>query len=241
MFPHRFLPPPVPFDRSSRGVRLAELETSLANRYDESPYYGSLYQRIQFHGIVMEKTENHLLPFDAYCPSIQARLHARVCSICKQYIPLAMRLRNHYRVHQQRYALTQQNLNEKKEDECIDEPDPTDPEDNLSRQFNLSQPAVFLFGDMNEWLKSDFEELPVVASKQKSTATIANAMIRKEQHAMLDATESIVESVATISLESALTSKDLPIPLRDIKRESLVVENDFPEPYDDLSDLLDQM
>ena len=163
----------------------------------------------------MENTRNLLLPFDAYCPSIQSRLHSRVCSICKQYIPLASRLRNHYRVHQQRYALTHPPGEEKKEDEAVDE---LDPEDNLSRQYNLSQPAVFLFADIADWLKSDFEELPVVPSKSKSTATIANEMIRKEHQ--------------------ATTEKDeLPIRIVDVKTES-VAETDT---YDDLSDLLDKM
>ena len=241
MFPHRFLPPPVPFDRSSRGVRLAELETSVANLNPISPYYGTLFQRIQFHGIVMHKTKNLLLPFDFYCPSIQSKLHSRICSICKQYIPSAARLRNHYRVHQQRYALTSLDYKYNKEEELIDEPDPIDPNDLTSFQINPSHNGVFLFTDMSEWLKSDFEAEPVVESKPKSSVTLANIAIRKEKQLQEEAaaavassqaltTQQEARSTATISVDDALTSANETIALTEIKIESeidLQMENEM--------------
>ena len=224
VFPHRFLPPPVPFNRSSRGVRLADLEVSIANIHPVSPYYGTLFQRIQFHGIVMHKTKNLLLPFDSYCPSVQTKLHSRVCSICKQYIPSASRLRNHYRVHQQRYASNAIDYKYNKEEEFIDEPDPIDPNGINPFQINPSHPPVYLFPDTREWLKSEFEADPVVEPKPKSSVTIANMMIRKEKQLQEAASAAIginsfadlpprppittteVQPIATISLDDALTS-----------------------------------
>ncbi|CAF3854357.1 unnamed protein product [Rotaria sordida] len=235
VFPHRFLPPPVPFDRSSAGVRLAELESSYANINSLSPYYGTLFQRIQFHGIVIYGTNNSLLPFDSYCPSIQTKIHSRVCSICKQYIPSPTRLRNHYKVHQQRYASNCIDYKFNKEEELIDEPDPIDPNEMPLYQINPSHSGVFLFSDMIEWLKSEFEDDPVVESKPKTTASIANAMIRKERQlqeaaaaALSNTSFSIeqtktVESVATISVDNALTSTNENTCLPEIKIESEII------------------
>ena len=256
VFPHRFLPPPVPFNRSSGGVRLAELESSLANIQPISPYYGTLFQRIQFHGIVMHGTQNLLLPFDSYCPSIQTKLQSRICSICKQYIPTAARLRNHYRVHQQRYALIKIDLNNGKEEELIDELDPIDPSEMPLCQINPTHNGVFLFSDMVEWLKSDFEDDPVIETKSKSSASIANAMIRKEKQLQAAAAAAIgisptnvgptttIESIATISVDNALTTTTTNdnLCLNDIKIESETITIvDIKTENDNVLDAMEQL
>jgi hypothetical protein len=51
IFPHRFLPAPVPFERTPVGVRMAEKD------YQKGQFYGSLFQRIQFHGVVIAHTQ----------------------------------------------------------------------------------------------------------------------------------------------------------------------------------------
>ncbi len=233
VFPHRFLPPPVPFNRSSNGVTLAEVESSIAHMHPISPYYGTLFQRIQFHGIVMLKTNNLLLPYDFYCPSVQTKLHSRICSICKQYIPTATRLRNHYKVHQQRYALNSVDYKYNKEEELIDEPDPIERNDISLSQKDPLHNGVFLFSDMTDWLRSEFEDDPVVDPKPKSTASIANAMIRKEKQLQEAAAAAIgLNSITdlappppatTISIDNVLTTTNENI-LTEIK-----VENDIDE------------
>ena len=52
IFPHRFLPAPVAFERTPRGIAMAERD------YQKGVFYGSLIQRIQFHGVVMQYTQN---------------------------------------------------------------------------------------------------------------------------------------------------------------------------------------
>ncbi|CAF0847934.1 unnamed protein product [Adineta steineri] len=233
VFPHRFLPPPVPFDRSSNGVQLADIDKSIATTHPISPYYGTLYQRIQFHGIVMDGTKKLLLPFDFFCPSIQSKLSSRICAICKQYIPSATRLRNHYRVHQQRYASSSIDYKYNKEEELIDEPDPIDPTEISVHQINPNHSSVFLFTDMIDWLKSDFEEDPNIEIKPKSTASLANAAIRKERQLQEAAAAAIGmtpdsirqlkpnEPIPIISVDNALTSTtNETICLDDIKIES---------------------
>jgi hypothetical protein len=226
VFPHRFLPSPVPFHRSSHGVRLVDVQHSAADRHKLSPYYGTLYQRIQFHGIVMRHTQSQLLPFDAFCPSVVDQLQSRLCTICKQYLPSAVRLRNHYKVHQQRFALyrtdSTTNIHKKEDDELVDDNEPVDPSDLPVLPTDFSQHGVFLFSDMVEWVRSEFEDDPVVESKPKSSAATASAMIRMEKQRAMNTAESVctpaVESIATIAVDSALSS-DSPTQLIEVKRE----------------------
>ncbi|CAF1244319.1 unnamed protein product [Adineta steineri] len=181
VFPHRFLPPPVPFNRSSRGVKMAEIESSSAALNSISPFYGNLFQRIQFHGIVINRTHNDLLPFDACCPSLQTSLPVRICSICKQYIPSSIRLRNHYKIHEQQYASNFLDYNNNKEEDCLDDGDLNDPYEMSIIQIKPTQTSVCLFTDMIEWLRSDFEDDPIVDTKAKSIAATASASIRKDK------------------------------------------------------------
>ncbi|CAF3242012.1 unnamed protein product [Rotaria sp. Silwood2] len=51
IFPHRFLPSPVPFERTPHGLRMAERD------YQRGQFYGSLFQRIQYHGVVIQHTQ----------------------------------------------------------------------------------------------------------------------------------------------------------------------------------------
>ncbi|CAF4688862.1 unnamed protein product, partial [Rotaria sp. Silwood2] len=51
IFPHRFLPSPVPFECTPYSIRMAEKD------YQKGQFYGSLFQRIQFHGIVIQHTQ----------------------------------------------------------------------------------------------------------------------------------------------------------------------------------------
>ncbi len=57
VFPHRFLPSPVPFERTPYGVRMADKD------YQKGQFYGSLFQRIQFHGVVIQHTQVNLKKF----------------------------------------------------------------------------------------------------------------------------------------------------------------------------------
>ncbi|CAF5031344.1 unnamed protein product, partial [Rotaria sp. Silwood1] len=160
IFPHRFLPAPIAFERTPRGIAMAERD------YQKGIFYGSLIQRIQFHGVVMQHTQNDILPFDYCCSSVRKELKRRVCSICKQYIPSAYRMKNHYKIHQQQYASNCLDYDEImfNNENNINENDYDDSEI-LSNQRPLpaiSDPSangVVIFSDMLDWLKSDFEEL----------------------------------------------------------------------------------
>ena len=57
VFPHRFLPSPVPFERTAFGIRMADRD------YQKGQFYGSLFQRIQFHGIVIQHTQVNIFAF----------------------------------------------------------------------------------------------------------------------------------------------------------------------------------
>ncbi|CAF2596257.1 unnamed protein product [Rotaria sp. Silwood2] len=159
IFPHRFLPAPIAFERTPRGIAMAERD------YQKGIFYGSLIQRIQFHGVVMQHTQNDILPFDYCCSSVRKELKRRVCSICKQYIPSAYRMKNHYKIHAQQYASNCLDYDENmfNNENSIENDD--DDTEILSSQRPLpavSDPSangVVIFSDMLDWLKSDFEEL----------------------------------------------------------------------------------
>ncbi|CAF1599177.1 unnamed protein product [Rotaria sp. Silwood1] len=203
VFPHRFLPPPVPFNRSSSGVKMSDIESSSAKLNIISPFYGNLFQRIQFHGIVINRTHNDLLPFDACCPSLQIKLSSRICSICKQYIPSSIRLRNHYKIHQEQYASNFIDYNNNKEEDFIDDNDLNDPYEMSMLQIKPTQNGVCLFTDMIEWLKSDFEDDPIVDTKIKSTAATASAMIRKDKQ--MAANQITTTTTTTIQQEKTIS------------------------------------
>jgi hypothetical protein len=109
----------------------------------------------------MQHTQNDILPFDYSCSSVRKELKRRVCSICKQYIPSAYRMKNHYKIHQQQYA---SNCLEYDNEMLVIDNDEEDAE-MISSQRPLpvvSDPSangVVIFSDMLDWLKSDFEEL----------------------------------------------------------------------------------
>jgi PHP family Zn ribbon phosphoesterase len=133
--------------------------------YQKGVFYGSLIQRIQFHGVVMHHTQNDVLPFDYGCSSARKELKRRVCSICKQYIPSAYRMKNHYKIHQQQYAsncLDYNNemfTNEYGLENDDEEADMISSQRPLPVVSNPSGNGVVIFSDMLDWLKSDFEEL----------------------------------------------------------------------------------
>ncbi|CAF1188349.1 unnamed protein product [Rotaria sordida] len=158
IFPHRFLPAPISFERTPRGIAMAERD------YQKGVFYGSLIQRIQFHGVVMQHTQNDILPFDYCCSSVRKELKRRVCSICKQYIPSAYRMKNHYKIHQQQYASNcldyDENLfNNENNDYGDDDTEILSSQRPLPAVSDPSANGVVIFSDMLDWLKSDFEEL----------------------------------------------------------------------------------
>ena len=162
VFPHRFLPSPVPFERTPRGIAMADRD------YQKGVFYGSLIQRIQFHGVVMHQTQNDVLPFDFACASVRKDMKKRVCSICKQYIPSAYRMKNHYKIHQQQYAsncveyddeIISIDKTEYIEDDGDDEAEMLSIQRPLPAVTDPSANGVVIFSDMLDWLKSDFEEM----------------------------------------------------------------------------------
>lgn len=228
-------------------MRVADIECSAADFNPVSPFYGTLYQRIQFHGILMRRTQNKMISFDHYCPSIQDFLYSRICSICNQYIPEPLRLRNHYKVHQQRYALGRTGVNDsvKKEEETMEDANELiDPSDLPKPPVNFSEGSVFLFTDLTDWLRSDFEEDRIVEQKPKSIAAQANAMIRKDKQNtsnsvsiteaepvmiseasnsttanLTNGLEDNIQSVATFSVDSALDTDHMKTVKSEVKVE----------------------
>ena len=139
VFPHRFLPPPVPFERTIYGIRMADKD------YQKGQFYGSLFQRIQYHGVVIQHTQNELLPFDYCCSSVKKELKKRTCQVCNQYIPSAYRMKNHYKIHAQHYEDFDHD-----QDEMLPPPPTT-------TDSTTKSPVVK--SEILDWLRPDLEEL----------------------------------------------------------------------------------
>ena len=230
VFPHRFLPPPVPFHRSSRGVRMAEIDSSSAATNPISPFYGNLFQRIQFHGIVLNQTKDNLLPFDACCPSLQTKLSSRLCSICKQYIPISIRLRNHYRIHE-----TEIDYDQNKEENILDDHDLHDPYEMSIVTLDSTQKGVYLFSDIKEWLKSDFEDDVIVDAKSKSSATI-----RKDRQMATTANDQTLPQGATTTITAPDSQSDNGSLLNALEHLGMVDNGTVSQQsWDDLEDLIE--
>ncbi|CAF5040869.1 unnamed protein product, partial [Rotaria sp. Silwood1] len=134
IFPHRFLPSTVPFERTPYGVRMAERD------YQRGQFYGSLFQRIQFHGVVMQHTQ------------VETK-------ICNQYIPSAYRMKNHYKIHAQHYD----DFDHDQEDRLPAPPETTDIATNSieSQQITTAPsqppPQLVFKTEMLDWFRSDFD------------------------------------------------------------------------------------
>ena len=185
VFPHRFLPSPVPFERTPFGIRMAEKD------YQKGQFYGSLFQRIQFHGVVIHHTQvrsistfnfsshlrslyfqNEMLPFDYCCSSVKKELKKRTCKICNQYIPSAYRMKNHYKIHAQLY-----------EDFDHDQDDtmPTQSNDQITtndNQTTMVTPPTFKT-EMLDWLRSDFDDFDLGPEPtQLATSRVTRSMTK---------------------------------------------------------------
>ncbi|CAF4412548.1 unnamed protein product [Rotaria sp. Silwood2] len=131
VFPHRFLPAPVPFERTPYGIRMAERD------YQRGQFYGSLFQRIQYHGVVIQHTQ------------------VRKKKICNQYIPSAYRMKNHYKIHAQNYEHFDHD-----QDDRLPQLSITDvtTNSNESKSETTTAPPV-LKAEILDWLRSDFDNI----------------------------------------------------------------------------------
>jgi hypothetical protein len=91
IFPQRFLPSPVPFCTTARGISYAQVGSNNGT-------FGSLYQRLALSHLT--PPHNFIsIPFDFYCPSLVEELIKRVCMICGHYFPSQTARRSHGRIH----------------------------------------------------------------------------------------------------------------------------------------------
>jgi hypothetical protein len=92
----RFLPPPIPLDQSSDGLKANER----ADR--ESHIFPSLFvsKTINWSDILPKSTRSFKsLPYDLYCPSVQSELLDRTCKVCNIYFASKVMLKKHFVLH----------------------------------------------------------------------------------------------------------------------------------------------
>jgi len=163
IFPHRFLPAPVPFERTPYGIRMAEKD------YQKGQFYGSLFQRIQFHGVVIQHTQSEMIPFDFCCSSVKKELKKRTCQVCNQYIPSAYRMKNHYKIHAQHY----EDFNHEQEDTL---PSTTLITTNQQIVNEEKQRTPLMKNEMLDWLRNDFDDIDLGANHRRTTEKLTNSI-----------------------------------------------------------------
>ncbi|CAF1501051.1 unnamed protein product, partial [Rotaria sordida] len=73
VFPQRFLPPPVPFLRSSSDLVIA------ANDFEQGRFYDSLFQRLQLNNLVHDAIKSSSVSFDYFCTSVKQSISRLTC------------------------------------------------------------------------------------------------------------------------------------------------------------------
>lgn len=81
IIPQRFLPPPLPLMQTVNGLRAAELGRAADGKFV------SLFLTQTLDATVLPRSAStfKVLPYDAYCPSIQATINRRICKKCGLY------------------------------------------------------------------------------------------------------------------------------------------------------------
>jgi hypothetical protein len=154
---------------------------------------------------------------------------------------------------------TDYNNNQNKEEEdIVDDTDLNDPYEMSILSLQPTQNSVCLFTDMIEWLKSDFEDDPVVDTKVKSTAATASAMIRKDKQMASITTATATATTTNTVNQSETTTTDATYTLDTQTENSSVLDameqlaviddaassmGTVPsqESWDNLDDLIDQI
>jgi hypothetical protein len=97
--------------------------------------------------------------------------------------------------------------NNNKEEDFLDENDLHDPYEMSMIQIKPTQNGVCLFTDMIEWLRSDFEDDPIVDVKAKSTAATASAMIRKDKQMAAAQATTTTTTTTTVQENTSIAMK----------------------------------
>lgn len=103
----RFLPPPIPFEKTQRGIYPADVDNKMAK-------YGSLFHRLALKELE-PVSDFQQLPFDFYCPSVRDHLADRICPECSFYIANLKSLRCHKKLHKGGRSLEVENLVDEEE------------------------------------------------------------------------------------------------------------------------------
>ena len=141
IIPGGFLPPPVPYKRSERGLAPA----TLAESTQPGVFYGSLSTRLALRHLDPKPDEYQSLPFDYYCPSQTETLKNRHCLHCGQTFVIQTALKSHSTVHKTSKQAIVVHINTQKEAQPQPEAQETD-------QCHIIQ-------DIEQWRQATFVEI----------------------------------------------------------------------------------
>jgi hypothetical protein len=138
---NRFIPGPVPYETTSRGIE--PVDRSKAG--DNLKLYPSLCQRL----LSPEPIPN--MPFDWYCPSLANEIMKRICNTCNNYYVSQKALKKHQSIHRPVNAMIKQTARSDLEfQESIDEILSTEETPNLI--------IIIPENELSDWISSPFVE-----------------------------------------------------------------------------------
>jgi hypothetical protein len=151
----RFLPPPLPLMQTAEGLRVAELGNAADGKFVSLFITQTLDSTLLPRSALSFK----MLPYDAYCPSVQAMINRRICKKCGLYHASLTSLKAHQclcgvqqlvpRIRPMRIAARRQRellaiivQNEAEDAEWIDEDDVDTEGMNIPNQFSIRSCTV---------------------------------------------------------------------------------------------------
>jgi hypothetical protein len=141
VFKDRFIPGPVPYERTKNGVESIDRSKAV----DNLKAFPSLFQRLILPQPVVD------MPFDWYCPSLQKEIEKRICKTCKNYFVSQKSLQKHQVIHRsvfpavghviEKFHDSQENI-----------------EEVISDEDNTNQIYIIPGNEFNDWISSPFIE-----------------------------------------------------------------------------------
>lgn len=99
VLPSRFIPPPIPLQQTTDGLKVPERSNDGSSHKFPSLFAATMMKLDQL--LPRSSKGFRSIPHDLYCPSIQKVLNDRVCKSCHQYFASLVMLKSHQAEHKQ--------------------------------------------------------------------------------------------------------------------------------------------
>jgi hypothetical protein len=146
ILPERFIPPPVLYVRSEKGVQSSE---------DMTGHFYSLSWRLSLKCLI--EHPYHVLPFDYYCPTIRENIEERMCEFCGLYCSSKNSVKSHEKLHKNLPQIHNYSVSVETGPEIVEEMYIDNNVEINNNEFYDSNDKITIINDMNDWLSPCFQ------------------------------------------------------------------------------------